>query len=118
MVARRALVLVSGGMAELPVADTLISTAYTLATKTASYTETATTGEVIALCTLTAGFTATLPTAVGNTAKLVFKKMLSAGQITIAAAGGQTVDGAASAVLNNQYESITLVSDGSNWAIV
>ena len=94
-------------------------TPYVVTTRTAGYTETATTGEQLALCSLAGGFTAILPAASGNVAKLGFKKMLAAGQITISRAGTDLIDGASTAVLNNQYEAITLMSDGSaNWEIV
>lgn len=91
---------------------------YSISTKTAAYSETATSGEVIALLDLAAGFTVTLPTAVGNTAKLVFKKMLAAGSMVIDGSGSQTIDGGLTATLTAQYESITLVSTGSNWVII
>lgn len=91
---------------------------YTILTKTAAYTETATSGEVIALLDLAAGFTVTLPTAVGNTAKLVFKKMQAAGSMVIDGAGAETIDGGLTATLTAQYESITIVSNGSFWSIV
>lgn len=90
---------------------------YTISTKTAAYTEVATSGEVVALLDLAAGFTVTLPTAVGNTAKLVYKKMLAAGSMVIDANGAQTIDGGLTATLTNQYESITLYSDNANWII-
>ena len=94
-------------------------TPYVVTTRTAGYTETAATGEQLALCSLAGGFTAILPAASGNVAKLGFKKMLAAGQITISRAGADLIDGAATAVLNNQYEAITLMSDGAtNWEIV
>ncbi len=91
---------------------------YTVTTKTAGYTETATTGDVIILANLAAGFTIVLPTAVGNTAKLTIKKMLAAGQIIIDGNGTQTIDGGLTATLTQQYEAITLVSDNSNWCII
>jgi hypothetical protein len=37
---------------------------------------------------------------------------------TILTTGAENIDGAASYVLNKQYESVTVVSDGSNWFIV
>lgn len=91
---------------------------YTVVTKTAGYTEATTSGELIVLCTLTAGFTIGLPTAVGNTATFTFKKTLAAGQITIDGAGAETIDGGLTAVLNNLDESITIKSDNANWRIV
>jgi hypothetical protein len=91
---------------------------YTVTTKMAGYTETANGGEIVVLCALAAGFTVILPSAVGNTAKLSFKKMLAAGSIVIAGAGSETIDGGLTATLTAQYEAITLVSDGANWAII
>ncbi len=42
----------------------------------------------------------------------------SSNMVTIVPDGSETIDGQSSAVLNNQYESRTLVSDGSNWFII
>lgn len=92
--------------------------AYALTTEITGYTETATSGEKVRLCDLAAGFTVTLPTAVGNTAKLTFKKMQSAGSIIIDGSGSQTIDGGLTATLTNQYEAITLVSNNANWMII
>lgn len=92
--------------------------AFTVVTKTASYTETTTSGEIIILANLAAGFTITLPTAVGNTAKYGVKKLQGAGTITIQCNGAQTIDGGNTALLSRQYESITFVSDGANWYII
>lgn len=89
---------------------------YTYAATAVSYTETATTGEKVVAVTATAQ-TVTLPTAVGNTAKLTFKLMV-AGTLTVAGAGGQTIDGGATAVLNLQYEAITLASNNANWIVI
>lgn len=94
------------------------SSSYSVVSKTAGYTETATSGELIIKADLAAGFTIVLPTAVGNTATITVVKMQSAGQITVDGAGTETIDGGLTAVLNNQYESITLKSDNSNWLIV
>lgn len=88
---------------------------YTVTTQAAGYTEAATSGEYIRLCDNAAGFTVNLPTAVGNTAKLTFKKMQAAGAIVLDGSGTQTIDGGLTATLNAQYEAVTLVSDNSNW---
>ena len=37
---------------------------------------------------------------------------------TLWAAGGQTIDGAATVTLSSQYQVITLVSDGSGWMLI
>ena len=91
---------------------------YTVVNKTAAYTETTTSGCIFIEANLTAGFTITLPTAVGNTAQFIIKKMLAAGQITVATTSAQTIDGGATAVLNNLSESITIISNNANWDIM
>lgn len=64
-------------------------------------------------------FTATLPTAVGNTGKSFLLKKTDVGfnAVTIATASSQTIDGITSTTLNTQYEALTLVSDGANWQV-
>lgn len=94
------------------------ASAFTVVTKTAAYTETTTTGEIIILANLAAGFIITLPTAVGNKAMFTVKKLLAAGSITIQCNGAETMDGSNTAVITSQYASITFVSDGSNWQII
>lgn len=89
---------------------------YTVTSVAASYTETATSGEKIVKVTAS-GQTVTLPTAVGNTAKLTFKLMV-AGTLTIDGAGTETIDEALTAVLTSQYAAVTIVSDNANWIIV
>ena len=91
---------------------------YTVVNKIAAYTETTTSGCIVIEANLAAGFTITLPTAVGNTAQFVIKKMLAAGQITVATTSAQTIDGGATAVLNNLGESITIISNNANWDIM
>ena len=92
---------------------------YTISTKTGDYTETATTGDVIILCnTNVVGFTVTLPTAVGNKATITIKKIAGTNNLTIDGNGSQTIDGGLTAVLVRVYESVTLVSDNSNWHII
>ena len=95
------------------------SSSYSISTKTTTYTETATSGEIILLGdTTTAGFTITLPTAIGNTAKITIKKIAGSNNLTIDGNGSQTIDGGLTAILVTIYESITLVSDNSNWHII
>ena len=49
----------------------------------------------------------------------VIKKIdATANAVTIDANGSETIDGGLTAVINTQYESVTIVSDGSNWFIV
>ena len=90
------------------------SSGYTTANKTGAYTETATSGDVVNFCS--GSFTVTLPTAVGNTATLTYK-VTATGPVTLSGAGGQTIDGSATAVLNLN-NSATLRSDNANWWVV
>ena len=61
--------------------------------------------------------TVTLPTAVGNTSLYTVKRVGS-GVVTVATTSAQTIDGSASAPINVQYTSLSLVSDGANWNIL
>jgi len=67
-----------------------------------------------------AGLTVTLPVAAiaGDGAQIVIKRVGATGTITIDGNGSETIDGGLTATLTTQYESITLVSDGSNWHII
>lgn len=92
---------------------------YTISTITASYTETATSGhKVILVDTLAGNITITLPTAVGNTAMLTIKKILWGNNVIIDANGAQLIDGALTATIVKIYESVTLVSDGTQWHVI
>ena len=60
----------------------------------------------------------TLPTAAGIQGQVYIIKNSGTGVITVAAAGGQFIDGVATQVLPVQYESITMISTGSGWRII
>lgn len=63
--------------------------------------------------------TVNLPTAIGISGKMYhIKKLGTTGNITVDGNGSQTIDGATTAVLTTQYESIQIVSDGANWSII
>lgn len=65
--------------------------------------------------------TVNLPAAsvAGSGGTVVVKKVDSSGNtVTIDGSGAETIDGAATFVLSVQYESVTLVCDGSNWSII
>ena len=59
-----------------------------------------------------------LPAASNRKAEYVIKKLGSTGNVTIDANGGDLIDGGATAVLTTQYESLTIVSDLSDWWII
>lgn len=62
----------------------------------------------------------TLPAAASSAGRVYHVKKISSGtyKTTILTAGADTIDGAASYELDIQYESVTLVCDGTNWHIV
>lgn len=64
--------------------------------------------------------TITLPDAAGRTGKVYDIKKIdaSANAVIIDGDGADTIDGAASASLTKQHESLTIVSDGANWRII
>lgn len=89
--------------------------AYTVSTKTTTYTAVA--GDVL-LCDASGGaFTVTLPAAatVSGSSISVKKSDASANAVTIDGAGAETIDGAATLALSTQYEAVTLWSDGTSW---
>lgn len=95
----------------------LLSTTLASVSVTAAITLTATAFGNTHICTGTsADYTVTLPTAVGNTDKVIRLKMSSALTkfVTVACNGAQTIDGATTRVMWAK-ETATLVSDGANW---
>lgn len=65
--------------------------------------------------------TLTLPTAVGCDGRsYVIKNASTSGPVpvlTVATSSSQTIDGVSSWVLDESYETVTLISDGANWHI-
>lgn len=103
-------------IAKLQADLTAAGVGFTTAVKSASYAETTTIGELIVLVT-GAAVNVTLPSAVGNRAKITFK-LTVAGTLTLTAASGETIDGGTSAVTSIRYTAITIVSDGANWQVI
>lgn len=62
--------------------------------------------------------TVNLPAASANAQITIKKTDATANTVTIDGNGAETIDGGLTAVLTTQYESITLISDGSNWFII
>ena len=54
----------------------------------------------------------------GDGFELIIKNVGSSGSITIDGNASETIDGGLTAILTTQYESITIVCDGSNWHII
>tara|TARA_R110000868_G_scaffold19297_1_gene83073 strand:+ start:10467 stop:10856 length:390 start_codon:yes stop_codon:yes gene_type:complete len=82
-----------------------------------SGTYTVTANDCVVDCTANT-FTVTLPTAIGLQGQIFTVKNSGAGVITVAAAGGEFIDGAASQILSVQYQSISLVSTNTGWRII
>lgn len=100
-----------------PVASTVVNR--TISTKTTTYTLTA--NDSVILADATGGaFTLTLPTAVGISGTVYDIKRINSGanNVTIDGAGSETIDGGTTAVLAFQYESISIISNGTNWHIL
>lgn len=97
------------------------ATAFTLAVaaKTSGYTATSA-DDFISCDATSAGFTITLPAAASNTGKVFYIKKIdsSANAVTIDGNASETIDGAATVTITLQYESLTIVCDGSNWHII
>ena len=87
--------------------------------KTTTYVVTAT-DDFIPVDATSGAFTVTLPTAVGIAGRsYTFKKTdATFSQVTIDGDGTETVDGAANTTVATQYETVEVVSDGTNWHIV
>lgn len=87
-------------------------------TKSANYPVVVADRNTLILGDSTSGtITMTLPdaTVVGNGFLLSFKKLVAANSMIIAGSGGQTIDGGSTYTLIKQYESVTMVSNGTNW---
>jgi hypothetical protein len=87
--------------------------------KTADYTVTISDSIIIGDAT-TGDFTITLPTAVGIAGRQYTIKKIdgSSNTITIDAYDNETIDGELTQILLNEDDTITIVSDGSNWRII
>jgi hypothetical protein len=95
------------------------SLAMSVTTKTVNATVAAI--DFTTLCNNTTGpITITLPSAVGIGGRMyIIKKTSPAGNnVTIVCNGTQTIDGAATYLLTNQYSSLMVQSDGVNWGII
>jgi hypothetical protein len=87
--------------------------------KTANYT--ALTTDYFIACDASGGsFTITLPASSGNTGLQYFiKKTDSSGNtVTIDGNASETIDGSTTKVINTQYESISIISNGTNWYVL
>lgn len=109
----------SGSNKSVVTIPAISSGSLTVATKTGAYTTTTSDNILLADAT-SAAFTITLVTAVGNGGKVFYIKRLNSGAnaVTVDPTGSQTIDGALTFALSNQYDAITVASDGANWVIL
>jgi hypothetical protein len=91
---------------------------HSLFTKNASYPLTST-DDTIIVAAVGAAIDITLPTAIGVTGKTYTVKRTDATIhiVRLITSGGQTIDGEATQTLQ-RWDSITVISDGSNWFII
>jgi len=90
----------------------------TVTTKTANYNAVA--GDIV-LCNTSGGeFTITLPPAASNAnAQITIKKITEDGyQVIVDANGGETIDNGLVVYIDGAYDTMLVVSDGSNWWII
>ncbi len=94
--------------------------AFSYNTNSASASLTAVDGINVQLVNATSGaVTITLPTAVNNNASFIIKKTdSSANVVTIDGASSETIDGDLTYKLNDQYNYVEIVSNGTNWVVV
>ena len=94
-----------------------VSTTPAILSKSANYTvQTSDGSNVVVLCTNT--ITITLYAASGNSGKIINVKNNGTGTITIDANASELIDGALTQTISAQYTNLTLVCDGTGWAII
>lgn len=89
-----------------------------ITTKTNNYTITS--DDMVVLCNATsADITITLPNSSSASGYIFYIKRIdsSPNTVTVDGNGSQTIDGQTTQTLN-QYDSIQIVSDGTNWSII
>lgn len=93
--------------------------AFSSSSATSNTTLTETDGINVKLINATSGaVTVTLPTAVSNAASFIIKKTdSSTNKVTIDGYSTETIDGGSTYVLNDQYNYVEIVSNGTNWVV-
>lgn len=105
----------AGGIDTTQLADGAVTEAK-IERSVATVTTTSTLSSDINLCAGgAAGITVTLPAVASGKMVIVKKTDSAAGSVTVQRGGTSTIDGGNTIVLYYQYESVTLVCDGTNW---
>tara|TARA_R110000868_G_scaffold293_1_gene2398 strand:+ start:644 stop:976 length:333 start_codon:yes stop_codon:yes gene_type:complete len=97
-------------------ATTIAGRICALAAKTTTYVIT-TSDDVIVGNHATVAFTVTLPTLASSAKSKFTIKNKGAAVVTLDGDGAETIDGAATTILN-QYESVTVINDTTQWLII
>lgn len=92
----------------------VIADKLTITTQTTGYT--AVRNDIV-ICNSASAFTVTLPAVASSSGAMIVVKNKNTGLITVDGAGAETIDDQASQTLS-QYDSITVVCDGSEWWII
>jgi hypothetical protein len=91
----------------------------TLAVSASTLLGTLTPFTLVQVDTSAGNVTLTLPPALAVRGfEIKIKKMTAANTVTVDGDGAETIDGAATLAWTTQYQSFTLVSDGTGWSIV
>jgi hypothetical protein len=98
----------------------LVTAPPTIVTVTAAtYSPVITTGAMVIRADTSANnINITLPTAVSSTAVFYIKKVAAPNTVTVSTTSAQTIDGGTTAVWTSLYETITLISNNTNWEIL
>lgn len=83
-------------------------------TKSSTYTALVTDDMIVC----TAGMTVNLYAASGNAGRQITIKSTTTSNVTIDASGSETIDGALTQVIDQQFMALTLKCDGSNWHLI
>ena len=87
--------------------------------ETRTVTASATAGdESVIFCNSASAITITLPAASGVTNRVYEIKNINTGAVTVDGNGSETIDDNTTVILASQYDSITIVCDGTEWWIV
>jgi len=100
------------------IVTSLFTSAFFTSISTVTASKTLTAADSVIVADASDGvITLTMPTAIGIAGRYYYikKKDSSANVVTIVAAGDQEIDGANSMNLTDQYEAVTLISDGAGW---
>jgi hypothetical protein len=91
----------------------------TVSTKTSNYTLASTDFVILGDCTAGA-FTLSLPTAVTGIGRIFFMKKIdsTANILTVKANGSELIDSSNTFLLSSQWQTVTIVSNGTQWYIL